>query len=251
MIDSTSKQHKLQEMYTKKSIRRIFVDTVKGMPYNQISESGANCCRYEEECDMFETFQSVRKNIMSAAVGCIVLGAAMLIFPGTFLDVACYVLGALVLAYGVIGIVGCVQDRVMRVGTIVVGVAAAALGIFIITQPKLISSILPIIFGLILLLDGIFNVRHGVGLRKFGDPSAVLVLILGIITVGFGAFILINPYTTASVTLRLIGIALLYSGISDLIILFRMERANRTYEEQQKIIDVDAHPVEDDEEDNK
>ena len=89
--------------------------------------------------------------------------------------------------------------------------------------------------------------RHGIGLRRFGDPSGTSVLVLGIITVVFGAVILMNPYSTAELTFRLIGIALVYSGLSDLIIIFRMNRANKTYENQ-KIIDVEARPVDDDEE---
>lgn len=200
---------------------------------------------------MFETFKTIRGNMLMAAVCCMALGLALLIFPDTFLNVACYVIGALVIAYGVISILGCVHDKQMRMGTIVLSIIAAAVGIFIITQPKMISSILPIIFGLLLLLDGVFNVRHGIGLRKFGDTSGTAVLILGIITVVFGAIILINPYTTASLAFRLIGIALIYNALSDLFILFRMSRANKKYEEKQKIIDVDARPVDDDEEDDK
>lgn len=195
---------------------------------------------------MFETFRSIRSNLIMVAIGCLALGAALLIFPDMFLHVACYVVGALLIAYGVLSILGCVRDHQVRIGTILVSVIAAGVGIFVINQPRTISSILPIVFGLILVLDGVFNVRHGVGLRCFGDPSGISVLILGIVTVAFGAVILLNPYSTATFTFRLIGIALLYSGLSDLIILFRMNRATKTYEKQ-KIIDVEARPVDDEE----
>lgn len=198
---------------------------------------------------MFETFRNIRKNMLTAAVGCMVLGLALLFFPNAFLNVACYVVGALLIAYGVICILGCVRDRWMRLGAILFGVIVAAVGIFMIANPRMISSIQPIVFGLILLMDGVVNVRHGIGLRRFGDPSGLSVLIMGVITVAFGAVILLYPYTTAAVTLRLMGVALLYSGLSDLIILFRLNRANRAYEEQQKVIDVEARPVDDEKED--
>lgn len=194
---------------------------------------------------MFETFRSIRTNMLLAALGCLALGAALLIFPDAVLHVSCYVIGALLIAYGVLGVLGCVRDHMVRVGTILVSVIAVAAGILVINQPVAISSLLPIVVGLILLLDGAFNVRHGIGLRRFGDPFGTSVLVLGVITVAFGAIILLNPYSTATITFRLIGIGLVYSGVSDLIILFRMNRASKTYE-QQKIIDVEAHPVEDD-----
>ncbi|MDO5785460.1 MAG: DUF308 domain-containing protein [Eubacteriales bacterium] len=198
---------------------------------------------------MFETFRSIRVNMVMAAVGCLALGIALLVIPDLFLQVACYVTGAVLIAYGVLSLLGCVREHRMNILTGFVNVVAIGVGIFIITQPKMISSILPIIFGLILLLDGILNLRHGIGLHRFGDPSGKTVLVLGIITVLFGAVILFHPYSTAKMTFRVIGIALVYSGLSDFLVIFRMNRANRTYENQ-KIIDVEARPVTDEEEDS-
>lgn len=197
---------------------------------------------------MFETFRSIRGHMLTGAVGCLVLGVVLLLFPDAFLQVACYVIGALFIAYGVLGILGCVRERAIRMLTVVMSVVAAAVGIFIITNPRLIGSILPIVFGLILLLDGLLNTRQGIGLRRFGDPSGTTVLILGVITLVLGVVILLNPYATATVSFRLIGAALLYNGLSDLLILLRMNRAHKTYQKQ-KVIDVEARPVDDDEED--
>lgn len=198
---------------------------------------------------MFETFRSIRVNMALAAVGCLALGIALLVIPDLFLQVACYVTGAVLIAYGVLGLLSCIRTHSMNLFTGLVDVIAIGIGIFIITQPRMISSILPIIFGLILLLDGILNLRHGIGLHRFGDPSGKTVLILGVITVIFGVVILLNPYSTAKMTFRLIGIALVYSGLSDFLVIFRMNRANRTYENQ-KIIDVEARPVTEDEEED-
>ena len=195
---------------------------------------------------MFETFRKIRNHMILGAAGCFALGVALLLVPDVFLKMACYVIGALLIAWGVLGILGCVQDRTVRLGTLLVSVLAAGTGIFVIGQPETISSILPIVVGLILLLDGLMNVRHGIGLRRFGDSAGVAVLVMGVITVAFGAVILFNPYSTAEWTLRIIGVGLVYSGLSDFVIIFRMNRANKTYQNQ-KIIDVEARDVDDDE----
>lgn len=195
---------------------------------------------------MFETFGKIRNHMIFGAVGCFALGLALLLVPDVFLKIACYVIGALLIAWGVLGILGCVRDRAVRLGTLFLSVVAAGTGIFVISQPETISSILPIVAGLILLLDGLVNIRHGIGLRRFGDSAGISVLIMGIITVAFGAIIFFNPYSTAEWTLRIIGLGLVYSGLSDFVIIFRMNRANRTYQNQ-KIIDVEAHPVDDEE----
>ncbi len=198
---------------------------------------------------MFETFRSIRVSMVIAAIGCLALGIALLVIPDLFLQAACYVTGAVLIAYGVISLLGCAREHKMNIWTGLASVVAIAVGIFIITQPKMISSILPIIFGLLLLLDGILNLRHGIGLYRFGDPSWKAVLVLGIITAVLGVVILLNPYSTAKLTFRMVGISLAYSGLSDFFIIFHMNRANRTYENQ-KIIDVEARPVTDDEEED-
>lgn len=211
---------------------------------------------------MFETFRSIRFHLLLAALGYIAVGAVMLFIPDKFLAVVCYVIGALLIAYGIIGMLMCWKDRTIRIVKIFIGILAIAVGIFVIAQPKAFSAVLPIIFGLILLLDGVLNLRHGIGLKKFGDPGYLTVIIIGVITVLFSAVILMHPYGTARFTLRLIGIALIYSGISDFLVLYRMNHARLIYErdnppelkkkghkqKKTKIIDVHAHPVDDDDE---
>ena len=164
---------------------------------------------------MFETFRSIRFHLLLAALGYIAVGAVMLFIPDQFLAVVCYVIGALLIAYGVIGMLMCWKNRTIRMAKIFIGILAIAVGIFVIAQPKAFTAVLPIIFGLILLLDGILNLRHGIGLKKFGDPGFLSVIIVGVITVVLGAIVLIHPYGTAKFTLRIIGVALIYSGISD------------------------------------
>lgn len=74
------------------------------------------------------------------------------------------------------------------------------------------------------------NLRHGIGLKKFGDPGFCRFIIVGVITVVLGAIVLIHPYGTAKFTLRIIGVALIYSGISDFLVLYRMNHARLIYE---------------------
>lgn len=139
---------------------------------------------------MFETFRSIRFHLLLAALGYIAVGAVMLFIPDQFLAVVCYVIGALLIAYGVIGMLMCWKNRTIRMAKIFIGILTIAVGIFVIAQPKAFTAVLPIIFGLILLLDGILNLRHGIGLKKFGDPGFLSVIIVGVITVVLGAIVL-------------------------------------------------------------
>lgn len=197
---------------------------------------------------MFETFRRIRYNLIVIAVVCILIGVTLIADPVFFLKTACYVIGAVLIASGVLPILSCVRDREVRVVTLFCSMIAVAAGIFIISNPEVISSILPIILGFILLLDGLVNLRHGFGLRQMTDSTGGMVLLMGAATVVLGIVILCNPFATAAFSLRLIGAAMIYNGISDLVIIFRMNRAakNNIREENAKYIDVDATPIEED-----
>lgn len=203
---------------------------------------------------MFDTFRNIRGQLLLAAIGSLALGIVMLIWPGLFLKIICYVVGALLIAYGVIGMLSCLRHHTVQLFSIVISVIIAGIGIYVIASPEAVSSILPVIFGILLLLDGVFNLRHGIVLHRFGDPSNKMVWILGVITVVLGAAILLHPYSTAQMTFRMIGVALAYNGLSDLLVLYRMNDAHNVYRknhttQKQETIDVDARPVEDDKED--
>lgn len=199
---------------------------------------------------MFESFYRMRKHVLSAIILFLVLGIALLIWPGLFLRFACNIIGALLIAFGVVTLIGELRMTSRSMLTIGFGVVITAVGIVIIANPEMVSSIIPIVFGLILLFDGVGNLRYALGLRRFGTDNWVFLMVLGIVTLVFGAVILLHPYGTAELAFRIIGAALIYNALSDLIIAVQMNRAAKqagVHKEKGRAIDVEARPVDDDE----
>lgn len=199
---------------------------------------------------MFESFYRMRKHVISAIILFLVLGIALLIWPGLFLRFACNIIGALLIAFGVVTLIGELRmpDRSML--TMGFGVVITAVGIVIIANPEMVSSIIPVVFGLILLFDGVSNIRQALGLRRFEVGNWAFLLLLGIVTLVLGVVILLHPYGTAELAFRVIGAALIYNALSDLIIAVQMNRAAKKsgiYKEKGRAIDVDARPVDDNE----
>ena len=111
---------------------------------------------------MFETFRRIRGSMLFGSAGSLALGTVLLLIPDLFLQVACYVLGALLIASGVLSVLGSLRADGVRFGGLRLGavLACAVLvgaGIFVISQPRAISSILPIVVGLLLLFDGVLH----------------------------------------------------------------------------------------------
>ena len=187
---------------------------------------------------------------MSAISLFLVLGIALLIWSGLFLRFACNIIGALLIAFGAVTIIGELRMPGRSIFTMGFGVVITAVGIVIIANPEMVSSIIPVVFGLILLFDGLNNVRQALGLRRFEVGNWAFLLVLGIVTLVFGVVILLHPYGTAELAFRVMGAALIYNAVSDLIIAVQMNRTAKQagiYKEKGRAIDVDARPVDDDE----
>ena len=202
---------------------------------------------------MFETFKQMRPNLIIASFGWLAIGLLLLIAPNSCIEIACYVLGALFVAGGVLTILKTLKARVGGVGSVLFGILIIAVGIFIISNPDTIASIIPIIFGLIFLVDGCANIRHGLGMRGYDSSSWASVTILGLVTILLGLIILLHPYGTATLGLRLIGGFLLFNGLSDLFIINRVNHTARdvyNHDKRTHLIDVNPQPVDDDEEDS-
>ncbi len=198
---------------------------------------------------MFQNFQHTRRNLGIASLMYLLLGVLLLVWPGQFIQIACYVIGALMIAFCVITVLGELRRKNMNIITVMISIMIAAIGIVIIANPALVSSIIPVTFGLVLLVDGVINIRHAIGMKRYKERTWGPMLVMGLITLVLGVFILVHPYGTAQLAFRVLGAALIYNGISDIFILYNVNRASKKYIDKDgahDIIDVDTRPVDDD-----
>jgi len=94
------------------------------------------------------------------------------------------------------------------------------LGIFLLTNPSFLIAYDYIIFGLIMILNGIFNI---VGIFK-GEiqGNKLFNLILSVLLVIAGFVVLAHPISAAEMLTMLIGVLLIVSGIINVLIALRI-----------------------------
>ena len=117
---------------------------------------------------MREFFHNMKLSFLLAAVLYVILGLVLLIWPGVSATVFCYAFGGILLIYGMVAIVSFfLRDSWQGsfVFELFLGIVAAALGLLFLLRPVIVASVLPVILGLFIVVDGLVNLKRALELR--------------------------------------------------------------------------------------
>ncbi len=162
---------------------------------------------------------SGKKSFVTASLAYVILGLVLLFFPDLTTGFICTAVGLILLAYGVTAVISLFAGSnggYRFQFDMIIGGFAAILGGFFLLKPHTILSILPIIFGLYILVDGLTNLKRGLDMRSYGYAGWTTTLVMSVVSMVLGGVILWNPFSTHLLLVRIIGAAFLYEGAADL-----------------------------------
>ena len=99
------------------------------------------------------------------------------------------------------------------------GTVLVLLGIWICTQPRIVLSIIPVVVGIIVLIHGLMDIQYTLDIKRTGSTKWWIALIAAILTLIVGLLLVFNPFTAYEISMIMLGIAMLYDGGSDLVLL--------------------------------
>ena len=165
---------------------------------------------------MRELLKDLKWSLILASLLFLFLGIALLIWPHTSNLILCYIVAAVLTAYGLFNIIGYFgKERGSLIG-LIVGVICAAFGIYAIVQPTRISDIISVILGVAILVDGAMSLRRDYELRVAGFPQWWVPFAVDVLILILGAIVVFNPGLFAELLLQIIGVILIYESVSDL-----------------------------------
>lgn len=195
---------------------------------------------------MAEFLRGLKANYLISALLCVILGLVLLIFPGTTTQIVCMLLGIVLFAYGAIQIVLYLFNKertIVSQGMLVLGIVFAVIGGWIMLKPEMIIMAVPVIVGVLIVIHGLHNATQAFALKSSGYEKWWVVFLLGVLTVILGGILIYNPFKVVNTVVRLIGIFLIYDGLSDVWILSRIFKVKK---DAGKIIDSSYVDVEED-----
>ena len=176
-----------------------------------------------------------------ASLAYLVLGAIMIIWPQAIGNALCYILGAALTVYGLFNIITFFRNRDYNLYfELIVGVLATAFGIYTLFSPSIIVKIIFTVIGIVIIIDSLMDIKRAFTLKTLGMKYwwvciaiSVAVIILGICTVIFPSFF-------GDFIIMLLGIILVYEGVSGLVIMFLIGHYSKKNFKNKKMIDAKA-----------
>ncbi len=190
--------------------------------------------------------RKLKKNVVISAVLCIVLGLVLAIWPGMSMHIVCIAIGSVLILGGLVRLAESFFDRdgsMYAQMNMIVGIIFAVVGIWIVIKPEKVLAIIPIIVGIVIAVHGLNNLQQAVSLCKEQYDKWWVALILGLVTIGFGALLVFRPFAAIDTVVTLIGVFLIYDGVSDLWIVSRVARTAKILRQEARAVDVEAEEI--------
>lgn len=194
---------------------------------------------------MKQFFRDIRNSFFLSAAVSIFLGIVLLVYPVKTTLMICYVTGALLLICGIIDLIRYFTAKpqpFMRQYDLFVGIVLIIVGGFVIAMRQAIVAVIPIILGIIILLNGLFSLQKSWNLKRQGFDRWWIELLLSLLTSLLGLVICLNPFDAIATTNIFIGICLIYNGITDVYTTYCMAKVQHTVDHvlsDDHIIDVE------------
>lgn len=163
--------------------------------------------------------ERIRRMELLMSIISLLIGVVMVIYPGKTMSIICYAIAAAILIYGIIDIISYFTAKSYDGAfslTLIKGVIASVIGIVIFINPKYLATFIPIVLGILLIIDGITSIQKSVFLKNNNVYFWHVSMVESIITFAFGIFVLINPLKAHTAIIICLGIAFIWYGISSI-----------------------------------
>lgn len=197
---------------------------------------------------MKSVLREQRRSSVLVALATIVLGLGLVVWPDRSVSLMCSLLGGALLIFGLLYIIGWFSSK-RRAGSpavmVIPGVVLAGLGVWLMTSSESVITLIQYVFGAMILFHGVLDLQGAISLAGRRYARWWLDLLLAVLTLGLGALILINPFGTFAALVMLIGVSLVYDGVSDLLLIGRLSRAFRDIEQavQGDVIETEGREI--------
>lgn len=188
--------------------------------------------------------KNLLKNVSVSSILIAIVGLVLLLMPSLTNKIIVYGIGIVLLVYGLCRILRYVTTkdaaRALAGHDLSIGLILAVTGLFMLIYSSVVISILPFLFGLFLIYGGARSIQTAFDIRRFHGPHWVVHLVIGIVFAFAGIEAIRDPFSTAQLLTRFVGLSLLLLGIYMFLANRKVNELRAEYMAEDNIIDQDS-----------
>ena len=165
----------------------------------------------------------IKGSIISSTL-LIALGILLIVKSEATITTISYVIGGVLIAIGVLAEIGYLKENQNNLTKtdmdIIYGIVCIILGIIVIKNPEAIASIIPLVIGVIIVVNSAVKLQYSFDLKKEKNDLWLSTLILSIVMLVCGVVLIFNPFTGAVLLTKIVGVFILVYAILDLVSTF-------------------------------
>ena len=175
---------------------------------------------------MKERLKNLFKGQTAAAILYTLMGLCLIVMPVTSVYVICKVIfGLMLIAGGLYHIWIYMREKEhAAILDLFSGGILLVFGGFLFFNPQIVVKLLPVLFGVFVLVDSIWAFQSAFRLKKRARAEWKILVIVSVIFLGLGGALIVNPFTEVKYTAVFAGWVTLTNGLSDLVFLFLFRR---------------------------
>ena len=168
------------------------------------------------------------------------VGIFLFINPGAVIDIIAIIVGILFMIPGVTSLIDYFKEK--NQASLITGIITILVTIVIMAYRKLIASILPFIFGIFFVVNGINRLQYALQIRKEYSIKDSRPLLMAILILLCGVIFIIYPLTVAETAFQIMGLFLCVYALLDISnhVIIKREIKNASNDMKNAIIEVEA-----------
>lgn len=170
---------------------------------------------------LFQELGKMKRTWIMSSIVLMVVGIGMLICPDRYMGLMVSALGYVLLVLATVFVLDFLSSKKALINYVFVtiGLFVGLLGLFVEMRRSDVLPMLSLIFGLVLLIEGLYELFNAfVYARRAGRTAWGVLALLSVLTVLFGVILLINPWwRTPAVLKTVIGVMMMFSSVVTII----------------------------------
>ncbi len=170
----------------------------------------------------------------------ILLGIVALVIPETMERMLGFLIGVVLIIAGAVSMISyLLRDAHQNYyhNDFLHGLLGILLGIVVLYKVDIIISLIPFLLGTLVLVSGLSKLQDVIDLKRLEYGNWIFMLVLALINVVLGLVLIFNPMAIANLLFRLLGVGLIFSGITDCVTTIYFAGKIRDYFAEMNAID--------------